>query len=278
VTARVFTAEQTEFLIQFLHPEKTMPWALGLDANLLAPLYGVDVPTYSAIRQQFAKRVCEAAREHLADSSFARRVDKLPFAPGSVVVGLGDSITDDYQSWLQILRELLMLRRGQDAIQVINAGVSGDTTSQIITRFLGVVNLKPDWIISMIGTNDARLHGHSATKCVVSIEETEKNLEMLRSYAASETNARWVWITPAPCIPEKLSAHWWMAAVEVMFRNEDSAAVAELIRRQPGVCVDLQPVFGLPANPALLMDDGLHPNLAGQKAIVKALVEQLTNE
>jgi len=271
-----FTAEQINFLIQFLHPAKMLPWASGLDANALAPLYGVDVHTYRAIRERFANRVRQTAQELLADASFAQRVDMLPFARGSVVVGLGDSITDDYQSWLEILSDILLLRRPQDAIQVVNAGVSGDTTAQMITRFLDVVNLKPDWIIAMPGTNDARLHGQSPAKCVVSIEETEKNLAMLRDYAAAQTNARWVWITPATVIPEKMRTHWWLGAAQIMWRNEDSADVAEVIRRQPGISVDLQRVFGRPADPTLLMDDGLHPSLAGQTAIVKALVERLT--
>src|SRR5216684_2029021 len=110
-----FTAEQTEFLIQFLHPERTLVWASALDAKVLAPLYGVDVRTYNAIRQQFANRVWETAQELLKDPAFAQRVDKLPFETGSVVVGLGDSITDDYQSWLEILSDVLKLRRRRHA-------------------------------------------------------------------------------------------------------------------------------------------------------------------
>jgi lysophospholipase L1-like esterase len=40
--------------------------------------------------------------------------------------------------------------------------------------------------------------------------------------------------------------------------------------------VNLQDVFGLPPDPALLLPDGLHPSLAGQTAIVRAVVETLT--
>jgi lysophospholipase L1-like esterase len=39
--------------------------------------------------------------------------------------------------------------------------------------------------------------------------------------------------------------------------------------------VDLQAVFGLPPAPSLLLPDGLHPSLAGQKKIVRAVVETL---
>ena len=56
-----------------------------------------------------------------------------------------------------------------------------------------------------------------------------------------------------------------------VFTNPDFLELETL-----GPVVDLQRVFGNPANPKLLMDDGLHPNIEGQRAIVKALVERLT--
>jgi len=208
---------------------------------------------------------------------FAAQVDRLPFRRGDVVVGLGDSITDDDQSWLEILRHLLEIRRPQDDIKVVNAGVSGDTTSQMITRFLDVVLDEPDWIICMAGTNDARLHGQSPTKVLVSVEETEKNLAMLRNFAATQTTARWVWMTPATVIEEQIADHWFFWAFEQRWRNEDLAAIADVVRRQPEPVVDLQAVFGVPADPTLLLPDGLHPSLAGQKAIVTVLVETLTS-
>jgi len=40
--------------------------------------------------------------------------------------------------------------------------------------------------------------------------------------------------------------------------------------------VDVQAVFGTPADPELQGPDGVHPSLAGQKAIARAFVERLT--
>jgi len=276
MAANQFTADQLEFLVQFLHPDKVHRWSTTVDDRVNAAIFGVDVTEYRALRERFANRVRTAAMELLADADFARRVDKLPFAPGSVVVGLGDSITDDYQSWFEILTDLFRPRRPKEGIQFINAGISGDTTSQMITRFLEIVTAKPHWIIAMPGTNDARRHGEKPTKTLVSIEETEKNIAMLRNYAATQTKARWVWMTPATVIPEKIAAHWMIGVGQMTWRNEDLAAIAAVLRRQPEPVVDLQKVFGNPANPKLLMDDGLHPNLAGQKAIVRALIQRMT--
>jgi acyl-CoA thioesterase-1 len=270
------TPKQFAYVLQFQHLEKLLADLPGVNDAAMAALFGVDVRMYRGIRDSFARRARGAAQELLADAAFADRVDQLAFKPGEIVVGLGDSITDDDQSWLEILRHLLEIRRPQDGIKVVNAGVSGDTTSQMITRFLDVVLDEPDWIICMAGTNDARLHGQSPTKVLVSVEETEKNLTMLRNFAATQTTARWVWMTPATVIEEQIADHWFFWAFEQRWRNDDLAAIADVVRRQPELVVDLQAVFGVPADPALLLPDGLHPSLAGQKAIVTALVETLT--
>lgn len=268
--------EELTYQLQFFHPEKisilaSMP---GMNEEVVAKIYGIDMVWYQNLKNNFQQNAQRAAQELLTNPTFATQVDQLPFAPGTIIVGLGDSITDDCQSWLEILRHLLAQRRPQDKIQVINAGVSGDTTDQMITRFFEITLQQPDWIICFAGTNDARRHGQSPTKVLVSLEETAKNLQMLRHFANSETTAKWMWITPASVIEEQIVKHWFLGQLEVMWLNKDLQAIAELINQQPEPVVNLQPIFGMPANPDLLLPDGLHPSLAGQKAIVKAVVER----
>ena len=258
---------------QFFHPQKLYP---TLDETVLAGIWGTPLDLYRQIQQELITSAHDAAEALLAQPEFAARVDRLPFQPGSTVVGLGDSITDDLQSWLELLRHLLALRRPQDHIRVVNAGISGDTTTQVIRRFLGVVAEQPDWIICMIGTNDATRHGNGELDVVVSPAETEKNLRLLRGYAARYTTARWVWITPYPVLPEKFSSHWALGPLQLLITNEDLDAVVEAVRRQPDPVVDLPQALGSTPNPEYLRDDGLHPSLVGHQAIVRALVESLT--
>lgn len=270
-----WTPEQLEYIMAFLHPEKMLAGMPGVKDVPLHVAFGIDKATYDSICRGYAQRAHAAAQELLADPAFAQRVDRLPFAPGDKVVGFGDSITDDYQSWLEILRHVLDLRRPHDAIVVINAGYSGDTTSQMLSRFLPVAQERPAWIICMAGTNDARAHGRQPAKTMVSIEETALNLTALRHFAATETTARWVWLTPTPVIESKIPGHWHLGAGEMAWSNRDLRAIAALVRSQRDPVVDLQAAFGDPADPALLLPDGLHPSLAGQTVIVRALVERL---
>ena len=267
--------EQLDFLIQFIHPEKSLASMPGIGATEFAALFELSSEEYRDLRAAFTNRARQAAEELLADADFATRVDRLPFTSGSTVVGLGDSITDDLQSWLEILRYLLDLRRPQDNIHIANAGISGDTTAQMISRFLAVVLEEPDWIICMAGTNDARQHGQTPSKILVSLEETAKNLDMLRNFSTTQTSAQWLWLTPATVIPEQISAHWLIGEGQMMWSNDDLAAIADLMCQRPEPAVDLQPLFGLPADPGLLLDDGLHPNIAGQKIIARAVGEKL---
>jgi acyl-CoA thioesterase-1 len=271
------TEEQRARLLQFQHPEKVLAAYRGspLSEAELASILGVEPALYHRVRQRSQERVAAAAQQILTDPSLARAVDRLPFGRGDTVVGLGDSITDDEQSWLEILRELLILRRPGDGIRLINAGISADTTAQIIARFLEVRRLRPDWIICLAGTNDARRHGYPEALAVASLEQTAQNLRALRQLAA-RTEARWIWITPPPVIEEQVVTDWHLGPLELSYRNHDLAAIAALIRQFSDPVVDLQRVFGDPVDRDLLLPDGLHPSLAGQVAIVTALIRQFS--
>lgn len=189
-------------------------------------------------------------------------------------MGLGDSITDDLQSWFEILANLVEARRPQDGIRFVNAGISRDTTSQIISRFLGVVQERPAWILSMMGTNDVRRHGEDPTKILVSHNETEANLGMIRNFAEEQTNASLIWMFP-PVIEERIAESPFLAPQQLMWRNEDLEEVAGIVRDLDDPVIDLQDVMRKPVDPALLLPDGLHPSLEAQQAIAAALVERL---
>ena len=268
-----------EYVVQFQHPEKMLagvPAQPEITAAMIAPFFGLNANVYEEIRAGFAVRAREAARELLENFDFRERVDRLPFEAGTTVVGLGDNITDDLQSWFEILRNLAEERRPQDGIRFVNAGISGDTTSQIISRFLGgVVQQGPAWIIAMMGTNDVRRHGEDPTKILVSHDETEANLHMIRNFAEEQTRANRIWMTPTPVMEDRIAASPFFATQQLMWRNEDLEEIANIVRGNDDPVVDLQDVIRDPVDPELLLPDGLNPSLEGQRTIAAALVERL---
>lgn len=269
---------EIEEAVRYHHPEKKLaglPTRPEVSDETLAPFFRTDVRTYKEIKAAFAERARRCARELLQDARFGALVDGLPFEPGTTVVGLGDSITDDLLSWFEILRHLLAERRPESSIHFVNAGISGDTTSGLLGRFLDVLEEEPDWIVTLIGTNDVAFVREPLTKSLVSLEETGKNLRTLRDLARALSSTRLVWVTPPPAIEARLAES--SAPSEPVWRNADLAEVARLVREVAGEdpLVDLWEVFGAPTEPDFLLPDGLHPSLAGQKAITIALVERL---
>jgi lysophospholipase L1-like esterase len=266
-----------EKLVQYTHLEKLYGYLPGMDEELLAQLFGLGLEEYREVKGRFDANARGAALELLGEPGFAARVDRLPFREGETVVGVGDSITDDLQSWLEIVRHLLEERRPEDGIRVVNAGLSAHTTAMVLRRFIpNVVALKPDWIFCLLGGNDATRVGPEPNKPQVSPEETVKNLEAMRHLARTQTEAGWVWITPPTYDEERASSFPPFQMGQSVFLNDDIVAIGDFVREQEGTVVDIQEVFGIPADPELQGPDGVHPSLAGQKAIARTVFERLS--
>lgn len=265
-----FTTAQTRWLLKVLQPERTvasLPGAAALTEPLRAALLGLAPDLYSAELERLRAGAKQAARELLADPTVGAMVDRLPLRPGAKVVAFGDSHTSDPQSWAVILNELLAARRPEDAVAIDISAVAGDTTTHGLIRIGEVLARAPDWILFFLGVNDARTHGPTPSKTLVTPEETARNLAELRMRVARETQAQCLWVTPPPVLEERVAKHWGLSRFGVRFRNADIARVAELIAAGGEPAVDLFARLGLPPPPDLLMEDGLHFTQEGHKRI-----------
>ncbi len=268
--------ERLAYSLQFNHLDKLFARLPGMGDDAVAAAWNITSETMRRIKAGFSAAAESAARELLAEPGFADQLAHWPLAPGSTLAAIGDSLTDDWQSWFEILGHALRLHRPDDGYVLLNAGHSGDSTADAISRFMRVVPAQPDWIIAAIGTNDARLHGLHGAQPLISPQETRRNLEALRRFAAAQTQARWLWVTPGRVIEDRIRAHWYLAPGQVGFRNRDLDAIATAICERPEPVLDLRQVFGDPVDPAWLLDDGLHPSLTGHQAIARAVVARLS--
>jgi lysophospholipase L1-like esterase len=264
--------------MQLLHPEKTLAlWELPhepeTDSALLARIFDADAAIYDGVRAGFRDGARAAASALLRDPRVRAAVDALAFARGEVVVALGDSITDDYQSWAAILGELLALRRLAD-VRLVNRGVSGDTTADVLRRLWHVAPDLPTWVVVLVGTNDAR-RDNVVGEMLVSHEETARNLTLIRRWAVATGVRHLVWMTPPPVLEESIARSERTAARGLSWRNTDLAEKARLVRRQPDAIVDVSAKFQTGPLDKLILPDGLHPSLAGQTLILTSLLETL---
>jgi acyl-CoA thioesterase I len=264
-----------ETWIQYTHLDKLYGYLPGM-ADALPAIFGLQPERYAEATARFDTNARNAARQLLADDRFAARIDALPFGSGQSVLAVGDSVTDDLQSWAEILRHLLDLRRPGHGVRVVNGGLSAHTTAMVLRRWPATLAQRPEWIICMLGGNDVTRVGPEPTKPQVSLAESIANLVELRRIATALTAASWVWMTPAPVMEDRIAAFPAFRYGQSTWRNADILALADAIGRFDDPVVDLAATFGVPPHATLQGPDGVHPSLGGQTAIVTALVEHLT--
>lgn len=258
--------EQTRWLLKILQPEKTLaslPGAAALTETVRAALLGLPPDVYAVEHAHMLAGASSAARELVAEPDVTAMLDRLPVKQGARIVAFGDSHTADPQSWAVILNELLMAR----GISLAIHAAPGDTTTHGLIRFGQVIAQQPDWILFFLGVNDTRTQGPKPTKTLVDPHETARNLRELHQRAAHGTKARCLWIAPPAVHEEHVANHWGLSRFGVRFRNEDVARVAAALRDIGAPTLDLFSLLGTPPAPELLMDDGLHLTLAGQKRV-----------
>ena len=262
--------EQLRWLLKVLQPARTLaalPGGAALSQETHAALLGLPPEVYAVELERMKAEARAAASELLADPAVTSMVDRLPLKRGARVVAFGDSLTSEPQSWAVILSELLAARRAADDIAVTISALGGDTTTHGLIRVGEVIGQQPDWVLCLIGTNDARTQGPHPRKTLVHHEETARNLAELRQRIAGETKARALWITPPAVNEEQVAGHWGLARFGVRFRNEDLARVATIVRELDGAAIDVFSSLGTPPPADLLMGDGLHFTVAGQKRL-----------
>lgn len=260
--------------VQYTHLDKLYGYLPGMSEAIPA-IFGMEPAAYAALVAGFDAQAEKAAHQLLGDDRFAAQVDALPFVSGQSVLVVGDSVTDDLQSWAEVLRRVLDLRH--PGLRVTNGGLSAHTTSMVLRRWPSMLASRPDWIFCLLGSNDVTRVGPEPTKTQVSVAESAANLVELRRIAAARTDASWVWITPPPVLEDRVAEFPAFKYGESRWRNSDILALTEAIRAVGGgdPVVDLSAVFGVPTSPDLQGPDGVHPSIDGQIAIVRALVERL---
>ncbi len=187
--------------------------------------------------------------------------------PPPKVVCFGDSITK--RGYPAELARLL-------GVEVVNAGVGGNTTTAALRRLQAdVLAQHPTHVVIFFGTNDSRL---DAPKVHVPVDRYVAQLRQMIT-ACSALPARVVLCTLPPInpepyfqrhAPEPFAAAGGLAAVLGTYRD----AVLALGRELNLPVVDLHQL--LVAHPAWLSPDGVHPTDAGNAIIARLVAEKLT--
>ncbi|MFT5699491.1 MAG: acyl-CoA thioesterase-1 [Desulforhopalus sp.] len=179
-------------------------------------------------------------------------------SPVKTIVALGDSLTAGFgvdlsESYPAQLEKTL--KDNGYHFRVINAGVSGETSSGTLARVEWILTQNPEVVIVETGANDG-LRGVSPTLLEDNLREIlvilqERNVEVLL------VGMKMVWNLGPDYVSEF---------------NEVYPRVAKEMN------VALMPFFleDVAAKPHLNTDDGIHPNSAGYQVIVKNIYPYVT--
>ena len=134
---------------------------------------------------------------------------------------------------------------------VINAGVSGDTSSGALRRVDWVLKAKPTLLLIAIGANDG-LRGQP-------LDRFEANL---RGIIAKAKTAQAIPLLAGMQMPTNLGVEYRTAFESVYTRVAQDTGTALL----PFLLV------GVAMQPALNQTDGIHPNAAGHEVVAKTVL------
>jgi acyl-CoA thioesterase-1 len=216
---------------------------------ILALLLGcgepVEKPALVATSDQ-PREVSEAREDATLDAE--DRV-LIAFLGDSLSAGMGVEEDEAFPMLIQgRLRELGW------SVDVLNAGVSGDTTAGGVSRLKWILRQDPQIVVVELGANDG-LRG-------MSVEMTEANLRQM-IVGAEEAGARV--LLAGMMVPPNYGAEY-----AKRFNAVFPSLAAELD-------VELVPFLlrGVAAQPELNLADGIHPNPAGHLRVADTLVPYL---
>ena len=177
---------------------------------------------------------------------------------------LGDSLTEGYgvsaqQAFPSLLEKKLNDEFSSDKnrrYEIINAGISGSTSSGGVSRIEWLLKSKPDFLILALGGNDG-LRG-------VPVEETKNNLEKIILAAKSKD------------IPTLLAGMKMPPNYGIEYTREFSKQFEDLANQEN---VPLIPFLleGVGGNPSMNLPDRIHPNPAGHQKIAQTVYQNLIN-
>jgi acyl-CoA thioesterase I len=274
ITARSYTDDERRHFLRYTRTEswpmlQRFPVDDDLHAELLAQMLACTPATIRSLLGSLRAETRAAATRMLADDRYRAAVAALPFRPEDRIAAVGDSITADRLGWFELLTASLDLT-GAPQATLINLGISGNTTADVIERFDLLEAARPSRVLLMLGTNDARAHGRRGRYRMATTQETGRNLRALVDLISHDLNAAVTIITPPAVNQGRIDTffsdaplHWQAAAV---------AEVAGAVHAAAPGALDLH--AALQAED-LLEPDGVHPTLAGQRLILTHIVDHL---
>jgi acyl-CoA thioesterase I len=181
-------------------------------------------------------------------------------APARKIVVFGDSLTegglDEGKSYTNYLQQKITAKGYP--YEVVNQGISGDTTTGGVNRVRAATSLKPEIVILELGGNDG-LRG-------IPVASTKKNLEsMIQTFQKAGIKV----LLAGMSLPPNYGPDY-IKSFEGMYKDLAAKYKTPLI---PFLLSDL--AAKLRTNRGLLRPDGIHPTTEGNRIVADTVMRYL---
>jgi lysophospholipase L1-like esterase len=240
------------------------------DAALNAPVYGLTPEEYAEAVRGFAENNRRGA-EAVIDAWG-------PFEAGpgltKKIAYIGDSITSDRESHLNIMRTVL---KGCPGIDIKDFSISGYKASDVFTAYYpGIADYAPDIAVVMIGTNDMRITDDEYAYHHGGIGEYARNIDYILAKLRGAGCAAIICTLP-PFDMEKMRVA--LDGWRILFTEGSRAIYDECIAKAAGrngaVLVDMRGVYAEHDAADITIEDGLHLNAKGQALLACQIFPKL---
>ena len=258
--------------VGFLPLFQRFPLTRQTELTILAEMMSYSIAQASSLVDTLSSEASGSVAELLSEAEVMEVLPLLPFEHDARVIAVGDSITADRIGWAEMM-SVLAEEIPEPRFTVVNMGVGGQTSSDVVSQMDIYADWQPDWVLLMIGTNDFRFHTEAQGATMLSQSETARNLLLIRRLIEEDLGARLVVVTPPPVTRPGVAVGSGPRAVG--WSEGESAALAGFIRSEFAGHIDVHSVFRGDAADGLFEEDGIHPNALGQKLILRTILLNL---
>lgn len=201
--------------------------------------------------------------------------DRIVFA-GDSVTDMGSNnnvggVADPCRGYVRIVENLLAAAYPDMPVHVINAGISGDTSSVLLGRFdRDVVAHNPEWVSILIGINDVwrQFDRPHIPEQQVPPEQYESNLNAMLDKLEGKVRGVFL-MTPFYIEPDRTEP--------LRARTDEYCAICRRVAEQRGgIFVDIQGMFerycGI-RHSSYIAWDRVHPNAVGGTLIAREFLK-----
>lgn len=183
----------------------------------------------------------------------------IPGNDATTIIFFGDSITAGYGVGTDLAFPARVgeeLKNNGYDVEIVNAGLSGETSAGGLTRIDWILNRNVDIFVLELGANDG-LRG-------LPLEQTEKNLQAILDKVKAK-NPDVTIIIAGMLVPPNMGNTY----------SRDFEAVFTRISKNNNAILIPFLLEGVAGNSVLNQPDGIHPNVKGHEIVAQTVYKQL---